>query len=99
MSLSGRRRRSTTMYVLLLILFSVLQIWVFSSDCCRVRAIRTTLSSSSKQDSDEIKRSELYSKYFNGRYPKVINTATVSKGKGFQENKRKIPSCPDALHN
>ncbi|CAH1416906.1 unnamed protein product [Lactuca virosa] len=101
MSFSGRRRRST-MYsskVLLLVFFSVLQIWVLSSDCCKVRAIRILPSSLSK-DPDDVKRLELYKKFFNGRFPKIINsTGTISKGKGFQENKRKVPSCPDALHN
>ncbi|KAI3796160.1 hypothetical protein L1987_38825 [Smallanthus sonchifolius] len=87
MSFSGTRLIST------IIVFSLLQIWVLtSSDCCKVTAIM--VSSSSSKDSDEIKRSELYTKFFNGRF-----TTTVSKGTGFQENKRKVPSCPDALHN
>ncbi|KAJ0435925.1 hypothetical protein HanIR_Chr17g0898811 [Helianthus annuus] len=106
MSFSGRKRRST-MYsiLLLLIIFSLLQIWVFSTDCCRVRAIRipssssTSTSLSTSKDSDKIKRLELYRKYFNGRSKQKMNTTTGSKGKGFQENNRKVPSCPDALHN
>ncbi|KAL4586623.1 hypothetical protein LXL04_011263 [Taraxacum kok-saghyz] len=85
------------------IFFSILQIWVLSSDCCRVTAIRIlpSSSSSSSKDSDEIKRLELYKKFFNGRLPKIINstTSTVSKGEDFEEAKRKVPSCPDALHN
>lgn len=89
-----RRRRSSTM-VLLLIFFSLLQISVLNSDCCSVRAIRISSSSSSRKDSDGLKRSELYKKFFNGRF----TTTTVSNGKGLQENKRRIPSCPDALHN
>lgn len=71
--------------LLLLIFFSLLQI----------RAIRIS-SSSSYKDSDEIKRSELYRKFFNGRSTKKIKE---TKAKGFQENKRQVPSCPDALHN
>ncbi|MFS8021861.1 hypothetical protein Hanom_Chr16g01432441 [Helianthus anomalus] len=105
MSFSGRKRRST-MYsiLLLLIIFSLLQIWVFSTDCCRVRATRIpsspSTSLSTSKDSDKIKRLELYRKYFNGRSKQKMNTTTGSKGKkGFQENNRKVPSCPDALHN
>ncbi|KAI3818301.1 hypothetical protein L1987_12105 [Smallanthus sonchifolius] len=101
MSFPGRRRGSTmySIIVLLLIVLSMLQIWVLSGDCCRVRAIRIFSSSSSSTDSDEIKRSELYRKFFNGRFTQKINATTGSKGKGFQENNRKVPSCPDALHN
>ncbi|KAL8227627.1 hypothetical protein R6Q57_015211 [Mikania cordata] len=85
--------------VLLLIVFSLLHIWVLNSDCYRVRAIRISSSSSSSsrsKDSDEIKSSELYRKFFNGRLTQNRNNTSVSS---FQENKRKVPSCPDALHN
>ncbi|KAL8268900.1 hypothetical protein R6Q59_002698 [Mikania micrantha] len=105
MSFSGRSRGSSYMnlIMLLLIVFSLLQIWVLNSDCYRVRAIRISSSSSSSsrrsKDSDEIKSSELYRKFFNGRLTQNRNNTSVSKGTGFQENKRKVPSCPDALHN
>ncbi|CAH1431299.1 unnamed protein product [Lactuca virosa] len=117
MSFSGRRRRSAvySSMVVLLVIFLVLQIWALNSDCCRVSAIRTSLSppsqlpppppppppssqSSSAKDSDEIKRSELYRRFFNGRFAR-LNSTTVSKDKSFQENKRRVPSCPDPLHN
>ncbi|PWA86124.1 hypothetical protein CTI12_AA143300 [Artemisia annua] len=93
----GKKRRSSTM-VLLFIFFWLLQICVLNNECCSVRAIRI-LSSSSKE-LNEIKRANLFKKFFNGdQYRQKMNTTSVSKGKGFQENKRMIPSCPDALHN
>ncbi|KAI3733964.1 hypothetical protein L6452_13423 [Arctium lappa] len=108
MSFSGTRRRRSAVYssmvVSLLIIFLVLQIWALNSDCCKVTAIRTSLSPppppppSSAKDADEIKRSELYKRFFNGRFAR-INSTTVLKDKSFQENKRKVPSCPDPLHN
>lgn len=109
MSFSGTRRGSTvySSMVVLLIIFLVLQIWALNSDCCRVTAIRTSLSppppplsssSSSSKDADEIKRSELYKRFFSGRFAR-LNSTTVLKDKSFQENKRRVPSCPDPLHN
>ncbi|MFS8028620.1 hypothetical protein Hanom_Chr16g01512641 [Helianthus anomalus] len=101
MSFSGRWWRSRIYsIVVLMIIISLFQIWVLSNDCCRVKATRISSSlSSSSKDSDDDKRSELYKKFFNGRFTRKINTTTVSNGKGFQETKRKVPSCPDALHN
>ncbi|KAI3778965.1 hypothetical protein L2E82_08355 [Cichorium intybus] len=78
-------------------------IWALNSSS-RVTAIRTTLTppspspSSSAKDSDEIKRSELYRRFFNGRFAR-LNSTNVSKDKSFQEIKRRVPSCPDPLHN
>ncbi|CAL0315329.1 unnamed protein product [Lupinus luteus] len=37
----------------------------------------------------------LLHKYFNGNTFGVINKTQ----KGFDENKRRVPSCPDPLHN
>lgn len=80
--------------VILLIFFSLLQIGVLNHDNYMVNAIRILSSSSSSKDSDKI-----YKKFFNGRLGQMMNTTNVSKGKDVQENKRRIPSCPDALHN
>ncbi|KVI05315.1 hypothetical protein Ccrd_016357 [Cynara cardunculus var. scolymus] len=93
MSFSGTRRRSAV--VVLLIIFLVLQIWALNSDCCRVTAIRTP----SSKDADEMKRSDLYKRFFNGRFARFNSTTSVLKDKSFQENKRRVPSCPDPLHN
>ncbi|QCE08624.1 hypothetical protein DEO72_LG9g3653 [Vigna unguiculata] len=46
---------------------------------------------------DNNKRKEdLFNKYFNGR-THLARTNTTQKG--FDEAKRRVPSCPDPLHN
>ncbi|KAL8229006.1 hypothetical protein R6Q57_013906 [Mikania cordata] len=86
MSSSAGRRK--VYFVALLIMLSVLQIWVLSSDHCSIRSA-TPPPPPPPQDSDDVKRLELHRKFFNGRFP----------DKSFQENKRIVPSCPDPLHN
>ncbi|KAK1412068.1 hypothetical protein QVD17_33028 [Tagetes erecta] len=94
MSFSGIRRRSAIYSIMLLLMFfSLLQIWVLNPDCCRIRAIRTSLSSSSF--SKDSKRRELHRKFFNGG----LKDESGLKSKSFQQSNRQIPSCPDALHN
>ncbi|KAK9063736.1 hypothetical protein SSX86_017608 [Deinandra increscens subsp. villosa] len=103
MSFSGTRRRSAvySSMVVLLIIFLVLQIWALNPNCCRVAAIRTPPPPPppppppSAKDSDEIKRSELFKRFFNGRR----NFTASPKDKSFEDMKRKVPSCPDPLHN
>ncbi|CAH1414038.1 unnamed protein product [Lactuca virosa] len=92
MSYPGRRR----VYLLLLfIIFSVLQIWILSSDHCSIRSTTPPPPPPPPPppSSDAVKRSELHRKFFNGRFPHL------STDKNFQENKRVVPSCPDPLHN
>ncbi|KAI3699109.1 hypothetical protein L2E82_43157 [Cichorium intybus] len=87
MSYPSRRK----VYLLLLfIIFSVLQIWILSSDHC---SIRTTPPSPPPADSDAVRRSKLHRKFFNDRFPHLTTD------KSFQEHKRVVPSCPDPLHN
>ncbi|KAD2804282.1 hypothetical protein E3N88_37659 [Mikania micrantha] len=98
MSFSGERSRSAvySSMVVLMIIFLVLQIWALNTNCCVVTATRTPplppppLPPSAK-DSDDLKTSELYKRFFNGRYP--------PKDQSFDDFKRRVPSCPDPLHN
>lgn len=39
---------------------------------------------------------EHFREFFKGR---VSAASDLNKDKGFEDNKRKVPSCPDALHN
>lgn len=46
----------------------------------------------------------LFHKYFKGRLPRNSNfnatsSASGDQHHGFQDNKRRVPSCPDPLHN
>ncbi|GMP83304.1 hypothetical protein CsSME_00037266 [Camellia sinensis var. sinensis] len=41
-------------------------------------------------------QNDLFQKYFHGRAYDLNNNTTQS---GFQDSKRRVPSCPDPLHN
>ncbi|CAK9149333.1 unnamed protein product [Ilex paraguariensis] len=97
MSFPGGRRILYSSLVVLLII-SVLHIWVFSD--IQVGAIRIL---SEERGAEENKsptlkanknQSDISGKYFSGRVLDLNSTQ-----KGFQENKRAVPSCPDPLHN
>lgn len=79
--------------LVLMIIFLVLQIWVFNNNCCKVTA--TTTTPENKDSDDEMKRSELYRRFFNGRFKVNI----PKDKKSFEDVKRRVPSCPDPLHN
>ncbi|KAL1343022.1 hypothetical protein AAHE18_09G198900 [Arachis hypogaea] len=44
----------------------------------------------------KIANRDLINKYFNGR---TAAAAAATTQKGFDESKRRVPSCPDPLHN
>lgn len=88
-----------------LLIISVLQIWVFCD--CRAGAIRIlpapgngmmTESQAAmmiKGNKPVTGKQDLFQKYFNGRSFRFNGT-----DKGIDEdNKRRVPSCPDPLHN
>lgn len=45
-------------------------------------------------NTDKKSKEDLFHKYFNGRAFGFNKTE-----KGFEDNKRRVPSCPDPLHN
>ncbi|XWS34957.1 hypothetical protein CRYUN_Cryun21dG0082200 [Craigia yunnanensis] len=93
---SSRRLLYSSGVVLLII--SILQLWVFCD--CRAGAMRIfpgnamrkmTESQGMKENKD---KADLFQKYFNGR-----SFSFNATDKGFEESKRRVPSCPDPLHN
>ncbi|KAK8582764.1 hypothetical protein V6N13_069533 [Hibiscus sabdariffa] len=76
--------------LLLLLIIFVLQIWVFCN--CQAEAMR--IFPGNGVGNDDNGRRDLFQKYFNGRSFSFNGT-----GQGFEEGKRRIPSCPDPLHN
>ncbi|OVA04989.1 hypothetical protein BVC80_1211g53 [Macleaya cordata] len=108
MSLAGGRRSFMFSLVFLLII-SVLQIWV-CCDNCKVGAIRIFpannwanhhhydkfLSEKKMKKNSE----EMFKRFFNGgaagRRDFDFNRTEKS---GFEDSKRRVPSCPDPLHN
>ncbi|KAK8486368.1 hypothetical protein V6N13_017554 [Hibiscus sabdariffa] len=94
--LSSRRRRvlNSSMAVMLVII-SVLQIWV-SGDCCRAGAIRI-FPENGMRKMMEIRRVDMEDirNYYNG----TTSFSFKGRDKGFEESKRRVPSCPDPLHN
>lgn len=104
MSFAGSRRlMSSTTAVLLII--SVLQIWVCFEYPCQAGAIRVLPANGTAKDvvkesssqagsMDKKSKEELFRKHFNA------TTFGLNKTDGgFQESKRRVPSCPDPLHN
>ncbi|KAB1221059.1 CLAVATA3/ESR (CLE)-related protein 43 [Morella rubra] len=90
----------STLVVLLII--PVLQIWVCCEYSCQAGAIRIhpgngeakVTKEGSRGSLDKKNKEELLRKYFNGRTFGFNRTAN-----GFEESKRRVPSCPDPLHN
>ncbi|KAI9169091.1 hypothetical protein LWI28_006792 [Acer negundo] len=100
--------KCSSMVVMLLMIVFVLQIWVCCH--CQAGAIRvfpthhnnnfttTTTSTTTYQKQKQKKKMKgeaLLQKYLSGRAFHVSNTTT----KGFENSKRRVPSCPDPLHN
>jgi hypothetical protein len=93
---------SSTTAVLLIV--SVLQIWVCCEYPCHARAIRilpgngmpAKVIEESRQlgSIDKNSKEELFRKYFNATTFGLNKTDS-----GFEESKRRVPSCPDPLHN
>lgn len=81
-------------YMVLLLVVPVIQIWVCHD--CKVGAARSFPGT----ESDVVlkgkkSKEELFNRFFGGRDLNFSSTAV----KGFEESKRKVPSCPDPLHN
>nr|XP_027095903.1 CLAVATA3/ESR (CLE)-related protein 43 isoform X2 [Coffea arabica] len=108
MSFAGGR--TSVMYsslVVLLIIISVLHIWVFSEKSGGVGALRILPGSRvalEKVDHQTLKKSnsiknhtQLFREYFRQRVSD-LNSTNQNNGT-FQESKRRVPSCPDPLHN
>ena len=79
--------------LVLLLIMSVLQIWVCCDYSCQAGAIR--IFPGSHGSIDKKSKVELFHKYFSGRTFALNRT----HDNGFEESKRKVPSCPDPLHN
>lgn len=102
---SSRRIMHSTSLVVVLVMF-VLQIWVCGVSNCKAGAIRLLQENGMakfKESGNNItannykSKEEYFRKYFNER-------GNTSHGfnkteKGFEESKRRVPSCPDPLHN
>ncbi|PRQ40360.1 hypothetical protein RchiOBHm_Chr4g0435171 [Rosa chinensis] len=96
-----------------LTVMSVLQIWVCSDDrYCKAGAIRVLpapgnvnqhhhphVTSQHPEEHEKKKKAskeELFRKFFSG----ISSASKLNKTeKGFEDSKRRVPSCPDPLHN
>ncbi|GMY18359.1 clavata3/esr (cle)-related protein 27 [Fagus crenata] len=101
MSFAGSRRLMPTSLVVLLIM-SVFQIWLCCEYSCQARAIRIFPGNGvakfvkEKSIDKKISKEELFHKYFSGR---TFSLNNKTDDNGFDESKRRVPSCPDPLHN
>ncbi|EEF30754.1 conserved hypothetical protein [Ricinus communis] len=111
MSFDSSRRvlfSSSMMMVVAVLLIFLLQIWICSD--CKAEAIRAFPDNSNSNNSNMEKLRErrrnipadhnaskvdLFRKFFDGRVSSFNNRTE----KGFEDNKRRVPSCPDPLHN
>ncbi|KAI9077409.1 hypothetical protein K1719_040612 [Acacia pycnantha] len=96
--------------LLLLLLLSVLQIWVyFHPSCLLVGAIRIfpenvgakVRFTHANDDGDGHQKNRFFQKhfFFHGRNSSGPTATNQTSQKGFEETKRRVPSCPDPLHN
>lgn len=99
----GSSRRLLYLSVVVLLVAPFLQIWF-----CQVGAIRIFPANNAVANVEfsrgivHIKKSkskeDLFNKYFfSGR--RVFGPSNNRTEKGFDESKRRVPSCPDPLHN
>ena len=107
MSFSSSRRilcSSSSTVVVVLVSLVVLQIWV-CCDSCKAGAIRifpenamavAELKRESTKGKVLMSREEVFHKYLRGK--SYVNGLNKTE-KGFDESKRRVPSCPDPLHN
>ncbi|XP_027367200.1 CLAVATA3/ESR (CLE)-related protein 27 [Abrus precatorius] len=90
-------KRLLYLYVVVLLVTPVLHM----CHTCKVGAIRVFPGNAvgnvefSHGNMDNKSKEDLYHKYFSGRTLGPSNTTQ----KGFDESKRRVPSCPDPLHN
>ncbi|KAJ4959954.1 hypothetical protein NE237_019864 [Protea cynaroides] len=115
MSSAGGWRRRILLSVIVLLIISVLQVWVCPDCMVRAIRIFPgngwetekgfIHNHNNKDDMNEKKKKkkmkksrngDLFNKFFSGRSLgfKLNKTQNV-----FEESKRKVPSCPDPLHN
>ncbi|GER28484.1 clavata3-like [Striga asiatica] len=103
MSSPGRKRPLYPSSLVALLIISLLYIWVSSSQTKAV-AIRLFPPSSralveNGQSMEPVKsQTQVFREYFKGRLSDLKNNTANNNGT-FADYKRKIPSCPDPLHN
>ncbi|KAL7001162.1 hypothetical protein U1Q18_002316 [Sarracenia purpurea var. burkii] len=106
MWLAGGRRIVCSSSLTALLMISIFHVWFFCD--CRVGAIRSFPSNGSGMENEtaiqtlmaakENQQDDLLQKYFNGG-ASDRNSSTTRNQNGFQQSKRRVPTCPDPLHN
>ncbi|OWM75771.1 hypothetical protein CDL15_Pgr009415 [Punica granatum] len=108
MSFPSIRARRTRSLVALLLILSLLHICTCRASASRLfpaastgRDIASTPTAMPPVMVPKKNRDELLQKYFPGTAPRPDSSSPVTDrgGGGFGESKRKVPSCPDPLHN
>ncbi|CAI9761978.1 unnamed protein product [Fraxinus pennsylvanica] len=100
MSFSGGRRAVVYSSLIVLLIISVLHIWVFNEN--KAEAIRILQEKPMEEVERETRtvesaknQTEIFRKYFNAR----LSDLNTTENGTFTDSKRRIPSCPDPLHN
>ncbi|KAM6562038.1 hypothetical protein CsatB_022036 [Cannabis sativa] len=107
MSVAGGRTRAVAALFYSIL---ILQIWVCLQCNNEANATRvfpgfhnqkndtTSFMMKSRRKSSEVVE-ELFEKFLNGTKTDIHNYSNDNNGKSFDDNKRRVPSCPDPLHN
>ncbi|CAA2964641.1 Hypothetical predicted protein [Olea europaea subsp. europaea] len=100
MSFSGGRIAVIYSSLIVLLIISGLHIWVFSEN--KAEAIRILQETPMEEVEGETKtvesarnQTEIFREYFNAR----LSDLNATENGTFIDSKRRIPSCPDPLHN
>ncbi|KAK1389984.1 hypothetical protein POM88_018162 [Heracleum sosnowskyi] len=111
MSFSGSKRSCSLMSIsslVLLLTISCLLTWTLSN--CKVEALRILQEEkeASRDDQENMRKitsqADHFREFFNGKVVAHSDLNNKKKNstdnkKGFQDDKRRVPSCPDPLHN
>ncbi|KAE8668237.1 hypothetical protein F3Y22_tig00112344pilonHSYRG00285 [Hibiscus syriacus] len=95
--LSSSSRRVLNSSMVLMLVIYVLQIWV-CGDCCLAGAIRI-FPENGMREMMESKVDNNMEDIQNFSYGTTSFSFNGRTDKGFEDSKRRVPSCPDALHN
>ncbi|GAA0155498.1 hypothetical protein LIER_13212 [Lithospermum erythrorhizon] len=99
MSFSIGRRSAMFSALVLLLIISLLHVW--GGKVGAIRLFQENIGPSRKlgqATKSSMNQTELFYKYFSGKLSDLKNS-TSSRNGTFEDSKRRVPSCPDPLHN
>ncbi|WOH07703.1 hypothetical protein DCAR_0727136 [Daucus carota subsp. sativus] len=110
MSFSGRKRSCSATYTSsLILLLTISCLYTWASTSCKAEAYRILREQKqAPQDQQQMRNitaeADRFREFFSSKVSQDSdlsnnNNNSTDTNKGFQEEKRRVPSCPDPLHN